>query len=99
MSEAKIGFVEPLTFSVDLPLASAPVAVGAEGNEIVVLVRLTLRPVDNVVNVNIDMSAGGDGASVTGLHKYASAEVCGYCWAFGHSYLQYEERQPSGDSA
>ena len=69
MSETQVGLVEPQTFTVNLPAISAPVAVCTESDEVVILVRLTLRPRDNVMNLNLDVSAGGDRATVSRLDQ------------------------------
>jgi hypothetical protein len=50
----------------------------ANGDEVIVLVRLTLRPRDNVMDVNFDVSASGNSAAVAGLDKDAPADVSRY---------------------
>lgn len=78
MDKSKVELVEAQRFTINVPGISAPVTVGAECNEIVVLVRLTLRPRDNVMNVDLDVSAGRDGATMSGLDENASADFGRY---------------------
>jgi hypothetical protein len=81
VSEAKVELVEPKGFTINLPSVGAPVAIRAEGDEVVILVRLTLRPRDNVMNIDLDIPAGGNGAAVPGLNQDAAPEFSGYRWA------------------
>ena len=78
MSEAKVDLIEAQRFTVNFPSVGAPMAVRAEGDEIVVLVRLTLRPRDNVMNINFDISTGGDSTPMPSLDKDAPADVGRY---------------------
>ena len=75
MSEAKVSLVESQGFTINLPSISAPVAVRAEGDEIVVSMRFTLRPRDNVMDIDLDVSASGDSTSVTCLNEDAPAKL------------------------
>ncbi len=81
MSEAKIELVEPNGFTINLPSVGAPVAIRAEGDEVVILVRLTLRPRDNVMDIDFDIPASGNSAAVPGLDENAAADVGRYWWA------------------
>lgn len=67
MSESQVKLVDPKRFTINLPSVGECVAVGTQGNEIVVEVRLGFRPGDNMMNLDIGMSTGGDSAPVTGL--------------------------------
>ena len=78
MDKAKIDLVESKSLTINFPSIGPPMAVRAEGDEIVVLVRLTLRPGDNVMNVNFDVSTSGNSASVSGLDKDSSPDVSRY---------------------
>lgn len=80
MSEPQVGLVHSQTFAIDLPPISPPVTVGADSDEIVVVVRVALRPRDNVVNIDFDVSASRDGASVASFDKYSPPEFSGYWW-------------------
>jgi len=71
VSKAKVNFVKPQRFTINLPSVGAPVAVSTEGDEIFVSVRLTLRPRHNVMDVNFDVSASRDGAPMPGFDKDA----------------------------
>jgi hypothetical protein len=75
MSESKIELVKSKTFTINLPPVGAPVAIRAEGDEVVVLVSLTLRPRDNVMDIDLDISTGGDRAAMAGLNQDHSAEI------------------------
>ena len=78
MSKSEIDFVEPQGFTINLPAIGAPMAIRTEGDEIVVIVRLTLRPRDNVMNIDFDVSAGGNGASMPRLDKDLSPDIRRY---------------------
>ncbi|MDR3424128.1 MAG: hypothetical protein P4M13_03490 [Alphaproteobacteria bacterium] len=78
MSETKVQLVKPEALTINFPSVGAPVAIRAEGDEVIVLVRLTLRPRDNVMNIDFDVSTGGDGASVAGLDQDAPSDVSRY---------------------
>lgn len=78
MSEAKVEFVKAEGFTVNLPTVGAPVAVRTEGDEVVILVRLTLRPRDNVMNIDFDVSASRDSAPVTSLDEDAATDFSRY---------------------
>lgn len=75
MSESKINLIEPQRFTINLPSTGPPVAVRTEGDEIVVLMRFTLRPRDNVMNIDIDVSASGDGAAMASLDEDSAAQI------------------------
>ncbi len=75
MKEANVELVEPQTFTINLPSVGAPMAIRTESDEIFVLVRLRLRLRDNVMDVDLDVSTRGDGATVTSLDEDTPAEV------------------------
>lgn len=83
MDEPKVDFIESQALTINLPSICAPVAIRAKGDEIVVLVRLTLRPRDNVMNVDFDVSTGRDGATMPGLDQDPPAQFGGYWRAPG----------------
>ena len=78
MSETKIEFVKPEALTINFPSIGTPMAIRAECDEVVVLVRLTLRPRDNVMNIDFDVSTGGDGAPVASFDQDAPADVSRY---------------------
>ena len=78
MSESQVEFVKPQAFTINFPSVGAPVTVRANGDEIVVIVRLTLRPRDNVMNIDLDVSASGDRASVPGFDQDAPSDPSRY---------------------
>lgn len=84
VSETKIEFVDSQALTINLPTVGAPMAVRAEGDEVVILMRLTLRPRDNVVNIDLDVTASGDCAAVPGLYKDAPFDISRYCGAVLH---------------
>ena len=71
MRKAQIELVEPKGLTIYLPSVGPPVAVRGEGDEVVILMRLTLRPRDNVVMFNFDVAAGGNGAAVLRIDEDA----------------------------
>ena len=78
MREPEVELVKPEGFTVYLPSIGAPVAVRAEGDEVVILMRLTLRPRDNVVNVDLDVSTSRDGAAMPSLDENSPLDVSRY---------------------
>ena len=78
MDEPQIKFVESKGLTINLPTVGPPVAVRADGDEVVILVSLTLRPRDNVMNISLNVSASGDGAPMPGLDEDATADVSRY---------------------
>ena len=78
MDEPKVDFVEPQRFTINIPSVGAPMAIRAEGDEIVILVRFTLRPRDNVMNIDLDVSASRNSAAVTSLNEDAPTEITRY---------------------
>lgn len=64
--------------TINVPGVSAPVTIGAESDEIVILMRLTFRPRDNMMNIDLDISASGDGTPMARLDENASAQVGRY---------------------
>ena len=75
MSEPQVDLVKTQAFTINLPSVGAPMTIRTESEEIVVLMRLTLRPRDNVMNVDFDVSTGRDGAAMSGFDKNASTDV------------------------
>jgi hypothetical protein len=75
MNEPQIELVEPKRLSINIPGIGAPVTIGAECDEVVILVRLTLGPRDNVMNVDLDVSASGDGAPVSRFDQNSAADI------------------------
>ena len=78
MSEPKVEFVKPQGFTVNLPNVGPPMAIRTEGDEIIILVRLTLRPRDNVMDIGIDVSASRNGTSMPSLNENTSPDVSRY---------------------
>ena len=78
MSEAKAEFVNEQGFTINLPSVGTPVAITTKSDEIVVIVSLTLRPRDNVMNVSFNVTTSGDGAPMAGLDKDATFDVSRY---------------------
>ncbi len=77
MSESQVQLVEPKAFSINLPSIGAPVTIRTQRDEIVVLMRLTLRPRNNVMDIDLDVSTGGDRATMTGVNENATTELSG----------------------
>jgi hypothetical protein len=67
----------------DVDRERRPMTVRAEGDEIVILVRLTLRPRDNVMDINFDITTGGDRTTMSRFDKDSTPEVSRYV---GHLY-------------
>lgn len=88
MNEPQIELVEPKCLSINIPGIGAPVTIGAECDEVVILMRLTLRPRDNVMNVDLDVTAGGDGAPMSRLDQNASADIS-RDWGAGISHSNF----------
>jgi hypothetical protein len=78
MSETKVEFIKSQGFTVNLPNVGPSVAIRTESDEIVILVRLTLRPRDNMMDIGIDVSAGRDGASMPSLDENTSPDLSRY---------------------
>lgn len=78
MSESQVKFVESEGFTINLPTISSPVTVRTESDEIVILMRLTLRPRDNVMNINLDVSASGDSTSMARFNENSSSDFSRY---------------------
>jgi hypothetical protein len=78
VSEPQVEFVEPQGLTVNFPSIGAPMVVRAKGDEVVVLVRLTVRPRDNVMDIDFDVSASGDGAPMTCLDKDTPSDLSRY---------------------
>jgi hypothetical protein len=75
MNESKVDFVKPKGFTINLPTIGSPVAVRAQGDEIVILVRFTLRPRNNVMNIDLDVSARGNSAAMASLDKDSASQL------------------------
>lgn len=78
MREAQVKLVEPQTFTINFPSVGAPMAIGAESDQVVIFMRLRLRPGDNVMDVHVDISASGDGTSVSRLNQDAPSDLSRY---------------------
>jgi len=78
MNEPQIDLVETKCLTINLPSIGTPVAVRTESDEVVILVRLTLRPRDNVMNIDLDVSTSGDRAPMPRLDEDAAADVSRY---------------------
>jgi hypothetical protein len=78
VGETKVEFIKPQAFSIDSTIVGAPVAIGAEGDEVVVVMRLTRGPGDNMVHVDLNVSAGRNCAAVASLDENASSEISRY---------------------
>jgi hypothetical protein len=97
VDESEIEFVKSQGLTINLPSIGAPVAVRAEGDEVVILVSLTLRPRDNVMNVDLNVSAGGDGAAVSSLNKNSPADFRGY-WRSPIVHVSTSRTHPKAES-
>jgi hypothetical protein len=78
MRESEVDFIKPEAFAINFPSMGAPMTIRAKGDEIVVLIRLTFRPLDNVMNVNFNVSTSGNSAFVTSLDKDAPTDFSRY---------------------
>lgn len=74
MKEPEVEFVHPKRFSIDVVVPGSTMAVRADRDEVVVVVRLACGPRNDVVNVNVDVPTGGDSAAVTSLDENAASE-------------------------
>ncbi len=97
MSEPEIELIKPEGLTVYLPSIGAPMAVRAEGDEVVILMRLTLRPRDNVVKLDLDVSASGDSAAVPGFDQDAPFDISRYWRAPIPGFRGDHEGKPSGE--
>jgi hypothetical protein len=71
MSEPKIDLVNAKAFTINFPSVGSPVAISTKGDEIVISMRLTIRPRDNVMDFNFDVSTSGDSAPMASFDKNA----------------------------
>jgi hypothetical protein len=78
MSEPEVQLVKPQRFAINFPSVGAPMAIRAEGDKIVIFVRPALRPPNNVMDIDFDVSTSRDRTPVAALDKNAPAELCGY---------------------
>ena len=78
MSEAQVEFVEAQAFTINFPSIGAPMTIRAKGDEVIILMRLRLRPRDNVMNIDFDVSTSGDSATVAGLNQDAAPDFSRY---------------------
>lgn len=53
MGKSQIDLVEEQAFTINFPSVGAPMTIRAKGDEIVILMRLTLRPRDNVMEYQL----------------------------------------------
>jgi hypothetical protein len=84
VNKSEVELVKSKRLSVDFLGIGAAVTVGAKCNEVVIVVRLTFRPGDDVVNVDVDISAGRNGAAVPRLDEDTSTELTWYRWTIIH---------------
>ena len=101
MDEPNVNLVQPEGFTINLPSVGSPVAVRAEGDEIIILVRLTLRPRDNVMNIDLDVSTSRDGTSVARLDENLPFDLSRYWGTLVHKLPSLanvigEPRRPVG---
>ena len=78
MSESEIDFVNAKAFTINFPSVGSPMAISTESDEIVISMRLTIRPRDNVVDFNFDVSTSGDSTSVASFDKDAPRDFSRY---------------------
>jgi hypothetical protein len=78
VSESEVDLIKPEAFAINFPSMGEPMTIRTKGDEITVLIRLTLRPRDNVMNVNFDVSTSGNRALVTSLDKDAPTDFSRY---------------------
>ena len=78
MSKSKIEFVKPKAFTINIPSVGAPVAIRTESDEVVILMRLTLRPRDNMMNFNFDVSTSWNSAAVASLDEDTPTDFSRY---------------------
>jgi hypothetical protein len=78
VNEPKIDLVKPEGFTINLPFVGAPVTVRTECDEVVVLMRFTLRPGDNVMNIDFDVTTRRDSTPVARLHENAASDFSRY---------------------
>ena len=81
VDEPKIDFVEPKRFTINLPSVGAPVAIRTEGDKVIILMRLTVRPRNDMVNIDVDISASGDGTPMPGFNENPTSEIGRYLGA------------------
>jgi hypothetical protein len=91
MNESKVDLVKPEGFTINFASVGHPVTIRAESDEIIITMRLALRPRDNVMKIDFDVSAGGNGATVASLDEHPPPEVGGYSWAIFHGGAPKEE--------
>ena len=75
MNKSQIEFVKSKGLTINLPTIGTPMAIRAEGDEIVILMRLTLRPRNNMVDIDLDVSASGDCTAMPGLYEDTTTNV------------------------
>jgi hypothetical protein len=97
--ETEVGFIEAQRLSVDLSSIRTPVAVGTEGDEVVIFVSLTFRPRDNVVDINLDVPAGWNGASVARFHENSPSNVGRYWRPPAGCFVGHDAESPQEDGA
>ena len=78
MSEPKIELVESKAFTINLPSIGEAMTIRTESDEIVILMSLTLRPRDNVMDLSVDVSTSGDSAAMSGFNKNTSTDFSRY---------------------
>ena len=78
MNKSKVELVESEGFTINFPSVGAPMATRAEGDEVVVVMRFTFRPRDNVMDIDLDVSASVDGTTVPSLDEDAPTDFSRY---------------------
>jgi hypothetical protein len=76
--ESQTRFVDPKCLSVNLSTVSTRVAVWTECNQVVVIVRKTCFPRNNVMNFDRDVSARGYCTAMAGLDHDFAFDFSGY---------------------
>lgn len=84
MDKSQIDLVEPQRFAINFTVISSPMTVRTKSDEVVILMSLRLCPRDNVMNVDLDVSASGNSAAVAGFNKDPAANVSRYWRASSH---------------
>jgi hypothetical protein len=86
MGKAEVGLVVIQGLSINfIRFVCSSMAVGAQRDQVFVLVLLARFPRDDVVDVHINVTASGDSASVSGFNENSAAKLCRNWWAITHS--------------
>ena len=84
MDESKIELIELKGFTINITGMGAPMTIRAEGNEVVILMRLALRPRDNMMDISIEVPTSGDRAPMPSLNEDSSSDFSRYWRATVH---------------